>query len=258
MTYSPLELNDKVAVVIGGTSGIGLAIARGLADAGADVVPTSRRKEQVEAAAEEVEQRGRRSLRITSDVSDRSSLQAVLDESIKTFGQVDILVNSAGRTKRAPTLDFEEADWNDILETNLTGTLRACQVFGRHMLEREYGSIINIASLSTFVALYEVAAYSASKAAVASLTKSLAIEWSQRNVRVNAIAPGVFRTALNEKLLDETERGREFLLRTPMRRFGKVDELAGAAIFLASDAASFVNGEVLVVDGGFLSSGVNQ
>ena len=258
MSYSRLELNGKVAVVIGGTSGIGLAIARGFADAGADVIPTSRRLEQVQAAAAEIEQRGRRSLRISSDVSDRNSLQQVLDEAIKAFGKVDILVNSAGRTKRAPTLDFSEEDWDSILDTNLTGTLRAAQVFGRHMLEREYGSIINIASLSTFVALYEVAAYCASKAAVASLTKSLAIEWSQRGVRVNAIAPGVFRTPLNEKLLDETERGREFLLRTPMRRFGNVDELAGAAIFLASDAASFVNGEILTVDGGFLASGVNQ
>jgi len=258
MSYSRLELNDRVAVVIGGTSGIGLAIARGLAEAGADVVPTSRRHEQVESAAVEIEKIGRRALRITSDVSDRASLQHVLDETVKALGKVDILVNSAGRTKRSPTLDFSEEDWNSIIDTNLTGTLRAAQVFGRHMLEREYGSIINIASLSTFVALYEVAAYSASKAAVASLTKSLAIEWSQRGVRVNAIAPGVFRTALNQKLLDETERGREFLLRTPMRRFGNVDELAGAAVFLASDAASFVNGEVLVVDGGFLASGVNQ
>lgn len=258
MTYSRLELNGKVAVVIGGTSGIGLAIARGMAEAGADVVPTSRRQEQVDAAVQEIESRGRRSLRISSDVSDRNSLQNVLDESIKAFGKVDIMVNSAGRTKRAPTLEFSEQDWNDIIDTNLTGTLRAAQVFGRHMLERESGSIINIASLSTFVALYEVAAYSASKAAVASLTKSLAIEWGQRGVRVNAIAPGVFRTPLNEKLLDETERGREFLIRTPMKRFGKVEELAGAAIFLASDAASFVNGEILAVDGGFLASGVNQ
>jgi NAD(P)-dependent dehydrogenase (short-subunit alcohol dehydrogenase family) len=258
MSYSRLELNGKVAVVIGGTSGIGLAIARGFADAGADVIPTSRRLEQVQAAAADIEQRGRRSLRISSDVSDRNSLPHVLDAAIEAFGKVDILVNSAGRTKRAPTLDFSEEDWDSIIDTNLTGTLRAAQVFGRHMLEREYGSIINIASLSTFVALYEVAAYSASKAAVASLTKSLAIEWSQRGVRVNAIAPGVFRTPLNEKLLDETERGREFLLRTPMRRFGNVDELAGAAIFLASDAASFVNGEILTVDGGFLASGVNQ
>ena len=258
MSYSRLELNGKVAVVIGGTSGIGLAIARGMAEAGADVVATSRRMDLVEAAAAEIEQRGRRSIRVSSDVSDRASLQNVLDESIRAFSKVDILVNSAGRTKRAPTLDFSEEDWDDIIDTNLTGTLRAAQIFGRHMLERESGSIINIASLSTFVALYEVAAYSASKAAVASLTKSLAIEWGPRGVRVNAIAPGVFRTSLNQKLLDETDRGREFLLRTPMKRFGNVDELAGAAIFLASDAASFVNGEVITVDGGFLASGVNQ
>ncbi len=258
MSFKSLELNGKTAVVIGGTSGIGRAIAHGLAEAGADVVCTSRRIEQVEASALEIEERGRKTLRVASDVADRASLETLLDETIKAFGKVDILVNSAGKTKRAPTLDFDETDWNDILETNLTGTLRACQIFGRSMLERGYGRIINIASLSTFVALYEVAAYSASKAAVASLTKSLAVEWSSRGVNVNAIAPGVFRTALNEKLLDESERGREFQLRTPMRRFGKVEELAGAAIFLASDAASFVSGEILTVDGGFLASGVNQ
>jgi NAD(P)-dependent dehydrogenase (short-subunit alcohol dehydrogenase family) len=258
MSYSLLELHDKVAVVIGGTSGIGRAIALGLAEAGADVVATSRRLEQVEVTAAEIEQRGRKTLRIASDVSDRASLQHLLQQSLETFGKVDILVNSAGRTKRAPTLDFSEDDWNDIMETNLTGTLRACQVFGRHMIERRYGRIVNIASLSSFVALYEVAAYSASKAAVVSLTKSMAIEWATHGVCVNAIAPGVFRTALNQKLLDETERGSEFLLRTPMKRFGKVEELVGAAIFLASDAAGFVTGEVLAVDGGFLASGVNQ
>ena len=258
MSNSLFELTGKVAVVIGGTSGIGRAIAHGLAEAGADVVSSSRRAEQVQTVAAELEERGRRTLRITSDVSDRASLQHLLEETLSAFGKVDILVNSAGRTKRGPTLDLPEEDWNNILETNLTGTLRACQVFGRHMLERKYGRIINIASLSSFVALYEVAAYSASKAAVASLTKSLAIEWAASGVCVNAIAPGVFRTALNQKLLDETERGREFLLRTPMKRFGKVEELAGAAVFLASDAASFVTGEILVVDGGFLASGVNQ
>ena len=258
MGYAPLELTGKTAVVVGGTSGIGRAIAHALAEAGADVVATSRRMEQVEAAANEIEERGRRSLRVTSDVSNSDSLQAVLDACLAAFGKVDILVNSAGRTKRAPTIDFPEEDWAAILDTNLTGTLRACQIFGRHMIERKYGRIINIASLSSFVALYEVAAYSASKAAVASLTKSLAVEWAAQGVNINAIAPGVFRTALNQNLLDQSERGREFLLRTPMKRFGQVEELAGAAVFLASDAASFVTGEVLVVDGGFLASGVNQ
>jgi NAD(P)-dependent dehydrogenase (short-subunit alcohol dehydrogenase family) len=258
MGYAPLELTGRVAVVVGGTSGIGRAIAHGLAEAGADVVPTSRRMEQVEAAAAEIEERGRRTLRVATDVADRATLEGALAACVEAFGRVDILVNSAGRTKRAPTLDFDDDDWRDILDTNLTGTLRACQVFGRHMTGRGYGRIVNIASLSTFVALHEVAAYSASKAAVASLTKSLAVEWAPSGVNVNAIAPGVFRTALNQKLLDETGRGREYIMRTPMRRFGKVEELAGAAVFLSSDAASFITGEVLVVDGGFLASGVNQ
>jgi NAD(P)-dependent dehydrogenase (short-subunit alcohol dehydrogenase family) len=258
MSYPGFDLTGRTAVVIGGTSGIGRAIAHGLARAGADVVCTSRREEQVDAAAGEIEALGRRTIRCVSDVAGRESLDRLLAESVRAFGKVDILVNSAGRTKREPTLDQSDDDWNAILETNLTGTLRACQVFGRHMLANGYGRIINIASLSTFVSLFEVAAYSASKAAVASLTKSLAIEWARHGVNVNAIAPGVFRTALNQKLLDETPRGQEFLTRTPMGRFGNVEELAGAAVFLASDAASFVTGEVLVVDGGFLASGVNQ
>ena len=258
MSYARLELNGRVAVVIGGTSGIGRAIAHGLAEAGADVIPTSRGKDRVDAAAREIEDRARRTLRLLSDVSDRTSLQQLLDETVRAFGKVDILVNSAGRTKRAPTVEFGEHDWNEVIDTNLTGTLRACQVFGRHMIERGYGRIINIASIASFVALQEVAAYSASKAAVASLTKSLAIEWAAHGVCVNAIAPGVFPTELNRTLLQGTERGREFLLRTPMKRFGKVEELAGAAIFLASESASFITGEVLVVDGGLLVSGVNH
>lgn len=258
MTFKGLDLSGRTAVVVGGTSGIGHAIAQGLAEAGADVVPTSRRSDLVEQTASEIEKLGRRSLRCASDVTDRASLERVLAESITAFGKVDILVNCAGRTKRAPTLDFEEKDWNAILETNLTGTLRVAQVFGRHMLERGYGRIINLASVASFVALFEVAAYAASKSAVASLTKSLAIEWGPRGVCVNAIAPGVFPTDLNRGLLEGTERGREFLTRIPMKRFGNVNELKGAAVFLASEAASYVNGEVLVVDGGFLGSGVNQ
>src|SRR5580704_1075338 len=258
MGHPLLDLTNKTAVVIGGTSGIGLAIARGLAEAGANVIPTSRRAEQVRSAVAGVIALGRRSLEQTSDVSDISSLERLLQSVISQFGSVQILVNCAGRTKRMPTLDVPESDWDAIFETNLKGTLRACRLFGKHMVERGYGRIINIASLASFVALYEVAAYTASKAAVAALTKSLAIEWATSGVCVNAIAPGVVRTDLNAALLDGTERGREFLLRTPMKRFGKLDELGGAAVFLASDAASFVTGHVLAVDGGFLASGVNQ
>jgi len=252
------SLEDKVAVVTGGTSGIGLALSLGLADAGADVIATARRKEQVDDTAREIEARGRQTLRMASDVGDRSTLETLLAAVLERFSKVDILVNCAGMIKRTPTLDLPEAEWTNILNTNLTGTLRACQVFGRHMLERGYGRIINIASLNSFVALSEVAAYAASKAGVASLTRSLAVEWSKKGVTVNAVAPGVFRTDLNAQLLDSTPRGQELLMRTPMGRFGKTEELIGATVYLASDSASFVTGQILVVDGGFLASGVNQ
>ena len=258
MGHPLLDLTNKTAVVIGGTSGIGLALARGLAQAGANVVPSGRRDEFVRKAAGEIVALGRRSLAQTCDVTDNGSIERLLQSVCGEFGSVQILVNCAGRTRKMPTLDFPESEWDAIFETNLKGTLRACRIFGRHMIERRYGRIINIGSLSSLVGLFEVAAYGASKSAVASLTKTLAIEWATSGVCVNALVPGVLRTDLNASLLDGTERGKEFLLRTPMRRFGKLEELVGAAVFLASDAASFVTGHLLVVDGGIMASGVNQ
>lgn len=251
------DLSGRRALVIGGTSGIGRTLALGLADAGADVVATGRRESLVEAVAGEIETRGRLTVRMPADVRDAASLERLRDRLLETLGGLDILVCAAGTTKKVPTLEMEEADWARIIDTNLTGTLRSCQVFGRHMVKQGSGRIITIASLTSFLGMFEVAAYAASKSAVAGLTRSLAVEWAPSGVRVNAILPGVFRTDLNSALLD-SPRGQEFLMRTPMRRFGKIDELVGAAVFLASDASSFVTGHLLAVDGGFLASGVNQ
>ena len=258
MGHHGLDLKSKIAVVIGGTSGIGRTLALGLAQAGADVIATGRREDLVRSVTDEIRSTGRRSLAAATDVTKRASIEALYSAVLSELGHVDILVNCAGITKRTPSVGVSDAEWNGIMETNLSGTLRACQIFGRKMIERKYGRIINIASVASGRGFFEVAAYAASKAGVVSLTKTLAVEWAKHGVCVNALAPGIFRTDINKALLDGTARGKEFLVRTPMGRFGQLEELVGATVFLASDSASFVTGHVLVVDGGFLASGVNQ
>lgn len=251
------DFSGKCVVVVGGTSGIGKALAMGFARAGADVVASSRSEESTRAMAEEIRGLGRRSLDVASDVTDRKSLEELRKAVRAEFGEVDVLINCAGMTKKIDTIDFPEDEWNRIFEVNLTGTLRACQIFGADMVKRRQGRIINIASLATHVAFYGVAAYGASKAAVGALTKSLAVEWAPFHVTVNAIAPGIFPTALNSAIIN-SPRGQELKLRTPMARFGNAEELVSTALYLADDATSFTTGQIIAVDGGFLASGVNQ
>jgi NAD(P)-dependent dehydrogenase (short-subunit alcohol dehydrogenase family) len=250
------DLTGRSAVVIGGTTGIGRALALGLADAGADVVATGRRKAIVDEVASAIEAKGRETVRVPVDVGDADSLRALHDACVQAFGKVDIVVAAAGITKRQPSVQVSDADWQQILDTNLTGMMRTYRTFAPAMIARGSGRLIGIGSIASFVGLMEVAAYAASKAAVAGLTRALAVEWAPHGVTVNAIAPGVFETDLNREIL-KGPRGQEFLTRTPMRRFGRTEELVGAAVYLASDAASFVTGQLLVVDGGLLASGVN-
>lgn len=248
---SAFDLGGRIAVVVGGTTGIGRAIALGLAEAGAKVVATGRRLDPELASTLGTPAIG-------TDVTSTESVNRLRDQVLSELGGTDILVNCAGRTFRKPTAEVTDHEWSNLLDTNVTGMLRAAQAFYEPLRASGRGRIVNIASLSSFVAFHEVAAYGASKAAVIALTQSLGCEWSKDGIRTNAIVPGVFVTDINRELLAGTARGQELLARTPLGRFGDVSELVPAAIFLCSDAASFITGTSLTVDGGFLASGVNQ
>jgi NAD(P)-dependent dehydrogenase (short-subunit alcohol dehydrogenase family) len=255
--HDRLDLSNRVAVVIGATSGLGRTIAVGLAEHGADVVPSGRRNPEVDQVCREIEAQGRRTLACVVDVNARDSMNGLRDAVLDRFGQVDILVNAAAFTFKKPTADVCEDQWANILDTNLTGVLRGCQSFYEALKASGRGRVINIASLGSHLAFHEVAAYCATKTAVLSLTRSLACEWAPDKICVNAIAPGIFPTGMNNGMISETPRGAEMLTRTPMRRFGRPEELIGVAVLLASESASFLTGQCIVVDGGYLASGVN-
>ncbi|MEJ2007187.1 MAG: SDR family oxidoreductase [Acidobacteriota bacterium] len=256
--YKGLSLAGRRALVFGGTSGLGKAIAIGFAEAGADVVPVGRRAAEVRKAASEIQDAGSKTLEITADVTDRAQVQTVIDRMIEEMGRIDILVNSAGMTRRVPSFEVTDDLWNQIIDINLKGVWNACQMVGRVMKDQQYGRIINMASIASFVSAHEVAPYAASKGGVMQITRCLAAEWARYNITVNAIAPGVFETDLNRKIINRPGRKNSILSRTPMKRFGQVEEIKGAAIFLASDSASFVTGASIPVDGGFLAQGIAE
>jgi len=256
--YKGLSLEGKHALVFGGTSGLGKAIALGFAEAGADVIPVGRRAEEVRKAALEIMAAGRKTFEMAADVTDRAQIQAVIDRMVEEMGRIDILVNSAGITRRVPSFEVDDGLWNQIMETNLKGTWNTCQMVGRVMKEQQYGRIINVASIASFVSAHEVAPYAASKGGVVQITRCLAAEWAKYNITVNSIAPGVFETDLNREIINRPARRTSIFSHTPMKRFGQVEEIKGAAIFLASDSASFVTGAAIPVDGGFLAQGIGE
>jgi len=253
-----LDITGRTVAVVGGTSGLGRRLAVGLAEAGANVAATGRRADMVAEVAAEIREAGGRTLERTADVSDRASLEQFRDAVVAEFGGVDILLNAAGRSLKKPAEEVGEEEWATVLDTNLTGLFRACQVFFEPLKASGRGRIINISSMASFVGFHNVTAYDASKAGVLGLTRNLGVDWCRHGINVNAIAPGVFKTDLNAAFLEGTDRGREMLMRTPLGRFGQAEELIGAAILLASDAASFITGQTIIVDGGYLASGVNS
>ncbi len=246
-------LAGKRAFVTGASRGLGLAIAEALASAGAHVILGGRRLPELLLAGDNLRAAGHAASQVVIDVADTASVDAAIRAAESDIGPIDILVNNAGIQRRAPLESFTDADWDELMATNLDGVFKVSRAAVKGMIERRRGVIINVSSVQSVLARPSIAPYAASKGAITMLTKSMAGEWGQHKVRVNAVAPGYFKTELNSALVGDPKFSEWLTARTPMRRWGEVHELAGAVVFLASDAASFVTGQTLLVDGGITS-----
>jgi 2-deoxy-D-gluconate 3-dehydrogenase len=251
MILDQFKLDGRVAFVTGASAGLGQAIAVALAEAGADVACHGNTRSP-ETTCEAIERLGRRAFPLTGDLANKETPKSLLDSTLKHFGHLDILVNNAGTIRRAPAADYSEHDWTTVIEVNLSAVFRLSQLAGRQMIAQGSGKIINIASLLSFQGGITVPAYAASKGGIAQLTKALANEWAGKGINVNAIAPGYMRTDNTKALQADETRNRQILERIPAGRWGEPFDLAGAAVFLASSASDYVNGHVLVVDGGWM------
>ncbi|MGO9337577.1 MAG: 2-dehydro-3-deoxy-D-gluconate 5-dehydrogenase KduD [Terracidiphilus sp.] len=252
MILDSFRLTGKNALVTGSSRGMGAAIAVALAQAGADVALHASQSVPGD-VIRRVAETGVRHVALTADLCHPDSGPQLIDRAIDGLGSIDILINNAGITRRSPAVDYSIADWNDVIATNLTSVFRLCQCAARHMLGRGFGKIVNIASLLSFQGGIIVPAYAAAKGGVAQLTKALANEWAAHGVQVNAIAPGYMATDLTEALQNDPTRSRQILERIPAGRWGSPQDVAGAAVFLASHASDYINGHILVVDGGWLA-----
>ena len=252
MILDQFKLNERVALVTGASAGLGAAIAIALAEAGAHVACHGNTRSP-DATCEQIASGGGVAHAVTGDLSQAETPKHLVAQTLERFGRIDILINNAGTIRRAPAVDYSDEDWATVIEVNLSSVFRLSKLAGKQMLERgEGGKIVNIASLLSFQGGITVPAYAASKGGVAQLTKALANEWAKDRINVNAIAPGYMRTANTAALQADETRNRQILERIPAGRWGEPEDLAGAAVFLSSDASNYINGHVLVVDGGWL------
>jgi 2-deoxy-D-gluconate 3-dehydrogenase len=257
MILNQFNLENKVAVVVGGTGGLGSALSLGLAEAGADVLATSRNAAKVDDVTKKIELLGRKTFSIRTDATNEEDMRLLCNKSLDFYGKVDILVNAVGINIRKTVLEMTYEDWSTVLRANLDSVFLGAKYFARNMIKENYGKIINIGSLNSVIASTNLCAYAASKGGVVQLSKALAVELSEYNINVNVILPGYFDTELTESVIKNKMTYGRIVERTPMKRIGTVEELKGAAVFLASDASQFITGETLAVDGGFLSFGVD-